>query len=85
MKDVTNQQQHPRAKDIALAFGVSENTVWAWAKRGIIPRYRIGRCTIFLWEDINRILCRNRYVGKNRCPVASLNVSNDTYSGGSQP
>ena len=78
MQPITPNHQYLRAKDVALAFGVSENTVWAWAKRGIIPRYRIGRCTVFLWDDINKTLCRNRYVGKNRCPVASLNVSNDT-------
>ena len=64
---------YPRAADIAAAYGVAQKTVYAWAKRGLIPCYRIGHNRFFDWKDIELLMCKNRYIGGSRRPAASFN------------
>ena len=67
-------RKYARAAEIAAAFGVARNTVMEWSKRGIITSYRIGHSTFFDWHEIDVVLCKNRYVGGKRRPVASLDT-----------
>jgi len=36
-----------RLAEAAAAIGVSERTLWSWAKTGDVPCVRIGKCLLF--------------------------------------
>lgn len=64
--------KYPRANDVAKAFGISAKTIRKWGFNGTLPRYRVGHCTFYRWEDVETLLCKQRYVGKYRMPVPKL-------------
>jgi excisionase family DNA binding protein len=57
MRDLLN------LKEVAKLLGISENTVYAWTSKGIIPHIKLGsRCLRFGEEEIIAWL-----TGKSRC------------------
>lgn len=42
------------AKEVAVHLGVTEKTVYKWARQGEIPCRRFGRTVKFIIEDIDR-------------------------------
>lgn len=58
-----------KASDVAALFGVAQRTVWAWVAGGLIPHYKIGRSVFFCPADLERMMGRNRFVGRVRCPL----------------
>ena len=49
-----------RAEEVARYLKVKENTVYVWAKRGLLPCNRIGRCVRFRPEDVKELVDRGR-------------------------
>jgi excisionase family DNA binding protein len=43
-------------KKLSESLGLGPQTVWLWAKRGLIPSYKVGRVRLFKMSEIEECL-----------------------------
>lgn len=56
------------AEDVAALLHIGRNAVYALAKSGELPSYRLGRKLLFTHEDVERFRESRRNVGPNAAP-----------------
>jgi excisionase family DNA binding protein len=52
------------AKQVAKLLAVTEVCVYQWAKRGIIPHFKVEKCGRFSKDNLKSFLDQRKVVGK---------------------